>query len=231
MTGTLAEVAAVAIVFVFSHIALAGTPLRAALVGLIGVNGFRALFSTIALATIVWLAVSHSRAPYVELWPDASWTRGVALLVMPFAAILLIAGLTTRNPTAAGFEALAHHPDPAPGILRVTRHPVLWAIALWAAAHIPANGDAASLILFGSLLALALVGLPLIDRKKRASLGDDWVHLAATTSSLPFAALVQGRASVTPSGIGWWRILGGLALYVVLLFGHEPVIGLSPLPG
>lgn len=231
MTGTLAEVAAAAIVFVVSHIALAGTPLRAALAGRLGVNGFRALFSTIALATIVWLAVSHSRAPYVELWPDASSTRGVPLLVMPFASILLVAGLTTRNPTAAGFEALARFPDPAPGILKVTRHPVMWALALWAGAHIPANGDAASLILFGSLLMLALVGMPLIDRKKRASLGDDWTRLAVGTSNLPLAALVQGRARVTLTEIGWWRILAGLALYVAFLFGHEPVIGLSPLPG
>ena len=58
--------------------------------------------------------------------------------------------------------------DPAPGILKVTRHPMMWAFGLWALAHIAANGDLRSLLLFGSMAVLALYGTVRLDAKRRA---------------------------------------------------------------
>jgi len=52
----------------------------------------------------------------------------------------------------------------------ITRHPFLWGIALWALVHLIINGDLASLILFGSLLLLAVGGTLAIDARRGATL-------------------------------------------------------------
>ena len=229
MIGTVGGVALAAAVFVASHLVLSSTPLRGALIGVIGAAGFRGAYSAVALAALVWLVVAHGAAPYVEVWEPGAATRHLPLVVMPFAAILLVAGVTVRNP--AGMMAPAPDGDPAPGILKLTRHPVLWAIALWAFAHMAANGDAASLLLFGALALLALAGMVLIDRRKAAELGADWGPVLLTTSALPFAAMLSGRARFRFAEIGVWRVLAGVVLYLALLLLHGPVIGLTALPG
>ena len=80
-------------------------------------------------------------------------------------------------------------------MLRITRHPFLWGVALWAAGHLMVNGDLASLILFGSLLVLAVFGTGSIDAKRRRALGEKWDAFAAKTSAVPFAAIAAGRQS------------------------------------
>jgi uncharacterized membrane protein len=216
--------------FVGSHVLLSSTPLRAALVRRLGEGPFLGLYSTVALATIVWVVVAYGQAPYLEIWPPAGWTRWIPLIVMPVAAILFVGSVTTASPTAVGGERLVGHADPAPGILKVTRHPMMWAFALWAAAHIPANGDLASLMLFGGILGLALAGPPLIDRKRRSRLGGEWDRVAASTSNVPFLAVLQGRARLSLAAIGWWRIGLGLLLFLALLVVHPWLFGASPLP-
>jgi uncharacterized membrane protein len=144
---------------------------------------------------------------------------------MPFAAILVIAGYTTANPTAVGMERSAGDDDPAPGILRVTRHPVLWGLGLWALSHIPPNGDLASLLFFASLAALAFGGTALIDRKKRLALGSNWARLAQVTSNIPFVAILAGRTKLRLYEIGILRLVAGLLLYAVLFLAHPYFTG------
>jgi uncharacterized membrane protein len=115
--------------------------------------------------------------------------------------------------------------EPARGIIRVTRHPLMWGITLWGAAHLLARGDLASLVFFGGFVALAGIGTLLIDARKRASLGDDWKRFAAVTSNVPFGAIVGGRNRFVPGEIGWKRIGVGLALYALLLFAHPYLFG------
>ena len=185
-------------------------------------------YSVVALGAVVWLVKAYGAAPYWELWPAAAWTRHVTLSIMPFAAILLVAGLSGRNPTAMYWNS-PESDQPLPGILLVTRHPVMWAITLWALAHMIPNGDAASLIFFGAFAGLALAGMPAIDRRRRMMMGEAWTSFEAATSVLPFAAVAGGRAKFSPRRIGIWRIAGGVLLYGILLFGHRAVIGVSPL--
>ncbi len=229
MIGTTEGVALAAIFFVVSHIVLASAPLRAALVGSIGENAFRGLYSAVAIAAMVWLALAYTGAPYVELWPETAWARRVPLVVMPVAAILVVCGLTTRNATAIGGGAI-DEANPTPGIMKVTRHPFLWGVALWALAHMAPNGDAASLMLFGAIAILSFVGMAGIDRKGERAGGAAWGPMVVGTSIVPFGALLSGRAKLRFGEIGAWRILAGLALYVALVFAHAPVIGKSPMP-
>ncbi len=230
MIGSLAGVLAAAAVFVASHILLSSAAMRSMLVGHLGTGGFRILYSLVALAALAWLVAAYASAPYVELWPESRWTRYVPLVVMPFAAVLALCGATTRSPFAVGGEALAEGSDPVPGILKVTRHPFLWGMALWALAHIPPNGDAASLIFFLAFAVLAFAGMYHIDRRRERSLGAAWGPIALTTSVLPFAAIASGRVKLDFAGIGAWRLLAGVAVYLALLVGHVFVIGVSALP-
>ncbi|MFP6745821.1 MAG: NnrU family protein, partial [Alphaproteobacteria bacterium] len=69
-----------------------------------------------------------------------------------------------------------------------------------------------------------------IDRRRSRLMVADWQAIAATTSTLPFAALLRGRTRLEFSEIGVWRILGGVALYGILLVAHGSVIGLTVLP-
>jgi uncharacterized membrane protein len=206
--------------FCGSHILLSSTRLRGVLRDQLGESGFLGVYSLTALVTFAWFVAAYARAPKVPLWSPPPWIALVPVVVMPFAAILLVAGYSTRNPTAVGMERRAAADDPAPGILGITRHPVMWAIGLWALSHLVANPDLASLWFFGGLAALAIGGTVLIDQKKRLALGGNWQRLAAVTSNLPFAALAAGRARLSWHEIGVLRPVAGLLLYAVLFLAH-----------
>jgi uncharacterized membrane protein len=214
------------VAFCGSHILLSSTRLRGSLRDQLGERGFLAVYSLTSLVIFAWFVAAYSAAPTIVLWPRQRWSALVPVSVMPFAAILLVAGYSTRNPTAVGMERSARADDPAPGLLRVTRHPVLWAIGLWASSHVIANGDLSSLVFFGLLAALALGGTVLIDRKKQLALGSNWSRLAEVTSNVPFAALVAGRTGLRWRDIGLLRIAAGLLLYVVLYLAHPIITGL-----
>jgi uncharacterized membrane protein len=225
MAGTFASLIVSGVVFHGSHIVLSSTRLRGTLRDQLGERGYLALYSVVALATLAWFVTAYIHAPTLVLWPFAPGMALVPLVVMPFAAILLIAGYSTPNPTAVGMERIASDDDPAPGIMRVTRHPIMWAIGLWALSHLPPNGDLASLLFFGSLAALAFGGSVLIDRKKRLALGSNWPRLAEVTSNVPFLAILSGRSRLRLHEIGLLRIVAGLLLYAVLLLAHPLYTG------
>ena len=226
MSPRLLSLMIAAIAFCGSHIFLSSTRMRGSLREQLGEYGFLAVYSLTAVVTFAWFLMAYAHAPTIELWPRRSWTARVPVVVMPLATILLIAGYTTPNPTTVGMERSARADDPAPGILRVTRHPVMWAIGLWAISHMVANGDLRSLIFFGALAGLSLGGTVLIDRKKRLALGSDWPRLAALTSNVPFAALVTGRARLRWRDVSVLRIIAGLLLYAVFFRAHAVITGL-----
>jgi uncharacterized membrane protein len=228
LTATLIELLLAALVFTGGHFLLSSTRLRDILVARLGEKGFLGLFSLSALIAFGWLIVSYIRAPYLHLWTAPPWTRHLALTVMPFAFILLVGSLRPDNPTGIGSHLEAVQPKQL-GIFAVTRHAFLWAVTLWATVHLLANGDVASLILFGSFLLLALPGTFAIDTKMRAAQPEGWRRLSAVTSNIPFAALLAGRSHLSLRGL-WWPVIGGLLAYVALLHLHRWLFGVSPFP-
>ena len=225
MSDGLASLIIAGIAFCGSHVLLSSTGLRGSLRDQLGERGFLAVYSLTALATFAWFVVAYSHAPTIFLWPRQRWMALVPVVVMPLATILLIAGYTTPNPTAVGMERSARADDPAPGILRVTRHPVMWAIGLWAISHMIANGDVRSLVFFGAFAALSVGGTVLIDCKKQLALGSNWARFAEVTSNFPFAALVTGRTRLRLRDISPLRVIAGLLLYAVLFRGHAIIAG------
>jgi uncharacterized membrane protein len=220
VTHALLSLAIAGVAFCGSHTLLSSTRLRGSLRDQIGEQGFLLIYSLTALVTFAWFVVAYARAPLFPVWTPPVWTAYVPIAVMPLATILLVAGYSTRNPTAVGMERSARADDPAPGVMRVTRHPIMWAIGLWALSHLAVNGDLSSIWFFGMTAALALGGTILIDRKKQLALGSHWHRLASVTSNVPFAALITGRTRLRWRDIGILRPLAAVLLYAVLFLGH-----------
>jgi uncharacterized membrane protein len=223
------ELIAAAAFLLATHYGISSTPLRAWLVARLGERAYLGLYSLIALGAIVWLIGAYARAPYAPLWPTPGWLAWVPLIVLPFALVLAVSGLSTLNPTAVGAPDTLGRAEPVRGIFRVTRHPFMWSVGLWAGAHIIANGDLAGLVLFATFGTLALLGTWLIDRKFALRRGADWQRFAAATSNLPFAAVLAGRQRLVLAEIGWWRIALALVVYVALLAAHPWLFGASPI--
>ena len=143
---------------------------------------------------------------------------------MPVALLLLACGVMQPNPTAIGGGG-----GEARGMLRVTRHPVMWGIGLWALVHLAANGDLATVILFAAFAVLAFGGMASLDRKHASRDSAGWPRLKATTSILPFQAILERRQQWRPDEIGWRPVAIAGGLYVVMLALHPWLIGVSPL--
>jgi uncharacterized membrane protein len=223
--GGWAGFAAAFAVFLLSHAVPARPAVRRSLTRMLGERGYLLAYSAVSLAVLAWLIIEAGRAPFVLLWSYAAWQAWLVNLAMPLACLLIAASVGAPNPLSFGGTARGF--DPAqPGIAGVARHPLLLALTLWAGAHALANGTLAHGLLFGSFAAFALLGMGIIDRRRRRQMGTaEWARLAAHTSLWPLAALFDGRWRP-----GLTRIAAGLLLWLVLLWLHAPLIGVSPLP-
>ncbi|MTJ81085.1 MAG: NnrU family protein [Telmatospirillum sp.] len=222
-------VAAAFVLFLVTHSLPAMPSLRRRLVSRMGEPFYLTAYSVVSLATLCWLIAATLEAPYVALWDPPAWARPLALGVMPVACVLFVAGASSPNPLSVA--ATARGFDPArPGIVAVTRHPVLWGCLLWSAVHVLANGDLRAVLLFGTLGLFSAGALPLYDRRRARARGRaEWGRLAAGTSVVPLWALLSGDAR-WPAGWAFRvRVAAGLALYAVILAAHGELFGVSPL--
>ncbi|HYE37011.1 NnrU family protein [Methylocaldum sp.] len=218
-----------ALFFIGIHFLIAGTRWRDRLVARYGERVYRIGFSSLSVLGLFWLIYAYRHAPYIETWGQLAWFKPVAALLMLVAFILAVTGVTTLNPTAVNGESRLYEAEPARGILRVTRHPFLWGVGLWAIVHLIANGDAAALVLFGSLLLLTIGGTRSIDAKRQRRFGEQWAKFTAVTSNIPFNAIREGRNQLKLAEIGWWRIALALLLYLGMMHFHTQLFGVSPL--
>ena len=218
------------LLFVGIHLFISGTSLRGKLVAKIGEQGFQGAFSIASLVGLGWMIWAYSEAPTIFVWGPNDWFRPLAMVTMIVAFELVVIGLATPSPTAAGGESRLDAADAASGILRITRHPFLWGVLVWSVTHLVLNGDAASIIFFGSFAVLSIAGPPSIDAKRRERFGSRWDAFAAKTSNVPFAAIIAGRNQLRINEIGWLRIAAGFVAFVVLLLTHQWLFGASPHP-
>lgn len=213
------------ICFVGSHFLISSSGLRPMLVAKLGEKAYAGLFSALAIGLVIWMVFAYNAAPFEPLW-DGGFASHLTMAIMPLAIFFVVAGNSTRNPTSVMQPA----PEPgrsAKGILAITRHPVMWGIALWALLHLLANGDLASVVFFGSFALLGLVGTLALDAKKRRVWGEArWAEFAGQSSNLPFAALFAGRAKASFAEIGWWRLALSALIFALFLWLHGPIIGM-----
>jgi uncharacterized membrane protein len=184
--------------FVGAHLFVTMREHRAGLIARFGEGPYKIGFSLVSLLGIVLIAYGfglYRATGWVDLWYPPRWTRHVVALVMWPAVVLLFAAYLPGH------------------IKRTLKHPMLTAVKLWAAAHLLANGDLGSVLLFGSLLAWAVYDRIAVKRRE---------------------ATGQSGASAAVNG---WRndliaVVVGTLIYLALGFVFHPVvIGVPALTG
>jgi uncharacterized membrane protein len=146
------------------------------------------------------------REPPLWTLGDGGWAA--ATLAMWIAAILLV-GSFVGNPALVG----AAGPKGAPkGVFAITRHPMMWSFAIWAAVHLALVAMPKALVLDGAILILALGGAAAQDVKKRQLMGEDWHDWTAETVFFPFS-----RGVANPGAVA---LIGGTLLFLVATWAH-----------
>jgi uncharacterized membrane protein len=220
----MANLIAAAIVFILIHRLISGGPARPLLVRALGEKSYRAFFAVLSFAILTWMVIAYARVHPIGTGAPA-WSGmsgiGVALCIVQLLAIILVVpGVMAPNPTIAGLGDTVAQPGIVRGMLRITRHPFLWGVALFSAGHLVVRHDAASLVLFGTLIFVALVGTISIDVKRHRSHGTEWARFRSETSNVPFAAILSGRQRLSLREIGAFRLVAALAVWAALIWAH-----------
>lgn len=210
------------------HAFVAGSELRWWLVQRLGQKGFLALFSLLSLASLWFLIAEYRKAGFYPLWFSPKPIHYLPIAIMPFALVLLVGAFSTPNPTSVGAENALERTNVARGVLRITRHPFLWAVALWSGAHALVTGHVAALLFFGTLCVTALRGTSSIDEKRERTNKAEFKRYREVTSNLPFAAIFSGKNRLVWSEL-WVPAVIAALLVAVILHLHLRAFGVSPL--
>lgn len=163
-----------------------GSDARGRLIGSMGPSPYKGLFSLTLVGALVLIVLGWRAMLPESVYVPPAGMRHITMLLMPVAVILFI---SARAPT---------------DIKQFIRHPQLTGVKLWAAAHLLSNGETRSLILFGGLLAWAVLEVVFINRRDGA-----WKK---------------------PAPVGWSKTLlvavVGLVITAVLLFAHPWIAGM-----
>jgi uncharacterized membrane protein len=170
---------------------------RATLIGTIGEGAYKGLYSLLSLAGIVLISVGYGQYRangYIPVWDPPVWTQHLALLLVLIAFICFVAAYL-------------------PGRIKSRlKHPMLAGVKIWAFAHLLANGDLGSILLFGAFLAWAVAARISLKRRDVAA---------------------QHGGTAAPAG---WRndmlaVAIGTVVYLAFVFWLHPwLIGVSVLP-
>ena len=205
--------------FLAAHVVPAASGLRDVAAARVGRRAWVAGYSVVSTGLLAWLISAAVRAPYVELWAPGRALALAPFLAMPLACMLLVAGAGRATPVSVSFRGGAAD-SARPGVLALTRHPILWAFALWGASHALANGDLVSVVMFGGFAVFALAGMRGLERRARRR------------GEVAGFALARGpmgeRARQAASGRLAAEAALGLVLFLVLLALHGPAIGVAP---
>jgi uncharacterized membrane protein len=218
-----------AVLFVGTHLVFSYEPVRQRIVGRLGLQPFRAVYSLIAFATFLPMAVVFARNKhagpmlwYLRLTDPVRW---LTWFMMAAALILLTASVISPGPATIGARPIDH----PVGVLKITRHPAFVAFSLFGFGHMLMNGWAGDLIFFGTFPLLSILGGRHQDRRKLRELGESYRQLVAATSFVPGAALLRGRTRWSGRDLPWAAIGIGLAVTILIVVFHPMIFGGLPL--
>lgn len=122
-------------------------PRRDALGAQYGEGKVRAAMALLTVLSVVLIVIGFQSVPFIEVWSPPAFLIHVNNLLMVIGVVLFTAGN-------------------APGNIKCfTRHPQLNGAKTWATAHLLVNGDLASILLFGSMLAWGVVAMIAINKR------------------------------------------------------------------
>jgi len=176
------------VLFLGVHVLTTRRGLRARLVASWGEGGYKAGYSLVALlglVLIVWGFADYRATGWIDVWDPPKWIKHVTVALMLPAVILVVAAYIRGR------------------IYTAVKHPMLAGVKLWAAAHLLANGDLGSIILFGSFLGWAVFDR--ISLKHRADAGAPPIPVGGLGNDLIAVAV-------------------GIVAYLALAFVFHPVV-------
>lgn len=207
--------------FVGSHLAMSHT-VRTRLVQNLGEAPFTGVYSLVAALTLLWVILAYRSINVSDpVWVAPDWWWWAASAIMLLASVLLV-GAFVKNPAFPHPQPDKQAGRPATGVFAVTRHPMNWAIILWALVHLSLWWSPRNIIVAIGMLILAVAGSIGQDRKKRQVIGKAWHDWEARTSFVPFGALLTGRAKWRNAAPGWIALGGGLALWLLVTWFNAP---------
>lgn len=225
------ELLASLVVFTLTH-ALPSTPVRAWAINRVGRPAFMVAFSALSIGALAWVWLAYRAAPVETLlWQTDNLVRGASAALMLWVCLLMGFAITARRPVLLTGETQLADPSALEGAIRITRHPLLWAMIGWAVVHIGNNPDPASALVFGYVLGLSAIGTVIVDRRRARLLPDHWPRIAAATSNVPFVAILGGRAPVRLQEFSPLGLAFGVALWAGLLWAHPHVFGVAVFVG
>src|SRR5256885_10531440 len=151
---------------------------RARVIASLGEGGYKigySLASAIGLVLIVWGFANYRATGWIDVWNPPTVLKHITVALMLPAVIPVVAAYIRGR------------------IYTALKHPMLTGIKLWAAAHLLANGDLGSIILFGSVLGLAAYDR--ISLKHRTDAGAPPIPVGGPTND-PIAGAVGIGASL-----------------------------------
>jgi uncharacterized membrane protein len=201
--------------FILAHRLIAGSRLRTIIVDRIGERAFQAAFSILSVVMTTWLVWAYLAVAPTAREAPSPIAKAVVIGASALACYLIVAGLTTRNPTIVGLARVAQRADAVHGVIRLTRHPFLIGIVLLSVSHLLVSHAPVDWLFFGTLAFVALIGMRSIDAKRARLLGADWEPFRRATSVVPAAAILAGRQIFRISEIGLLRPVLGVLLFAL----------------
>jgi uncharacterized membrane protein len=149
-------------------------------------NPGKGLVAVAVVASVVLMVIGYRGNTAPDLWFPPPFLTHVNNLLMLLAVYLYAAsGMKTR-------------------ITRVIRHPQLTAVKTWAIAHLLVNGDLASVVLFGGILAWAVVSVIVINRAEPEWTRPDPAPMGREIGAVVGAVLVTGAIGFVHNWLGVW---------------------------
>ncbi len=213
--------------FAGTHVWLSSARTRAALIERVGPQSFQGIYSLVALATfvpLVWIFARHKHAGpllWMTLGPPTI-ARVANYVLMALAVILVIASLLPSSTPPSSM--LAHGRAEARGMARITRHPMLAGFGVFGVAHLLMNGTLGDVLFFGGFPLYAWIGGRHQDSRKARTV-PGYESLLATTSIVPFAAIIAGRQRLVARELPIAAIAIGLVATVLLRTYHHQIFG------
>jgi len=195
------------VTFLLLHIASGVHEIRSTAINKLGIMFYRIVISVASTFSVYALVLAFGMRPFDICWQVSPHTALIPYLLVPISLFLLI---------------LQFFPKDRPCL---TRQPAGWSIIVWSAAHLVANGESGSVMLFAGFLVYGVLVIMLRERKSR--LGDETAAHGAKHCAphVPFAIWPSGQVKLLSAAL-----LITIVLRYLVLEGHSWIIGVSPYP-
>jgi uncharacterized membrane protein len=214
------------VLFPATHVLLSHGSIRSGLIrALRGEWPFRGLHSLVSFATLggaVAIFWGHRHLGPV-LWEVPRLVELVVALPLMLAAMVLLV-LSLANPSPA---SMVPGKVEARGVLRITRHPMNMAFAVFGLAHLVATGVLGDVFFFGQFLVVGVIGAFHQDARKAREGGEEYAEFKRQTSVIPFAAVLRGRNRLEASELAFPMFVIGVAAFVALVVFHGSLFGVG----